>query len=104
VRFDAGADDEASCVAIMLAAVEGIPLYDYPLRRFCRKRDANLMQMEPAMTRSLAAMMAVLLIGISLMLSACGRSFEPGTRAFDTGTPVLEPSQPYGSVDLVGWR
>jgi hypothetical protein len=27
-----------------------------------------------------------------------------GTRVFDTGTPVLEPSQPYGSVDLVGWR
>jgi hypothetical protein len=62
------------------------------------------MQMEPAMKRSLAAMMAVLLIGISLVLSACGRSFEPGTRVFDTGTPVLEPSQPYGSVDLVGWR
>jgi hypothetical protein len=61
------------------------------------------MQMEPAMKRSLAMMMAVLLIGISLMLSACGRSFEPGTR-FDPGTPVLEPGQPYGSVDLVGWR
>jgi hypothetical protein len=55
------------------------------------------------MKRSLAAMMAVLLIGISLMLSACGRSFEPGTR-FDPGTPVLQPGQPYGSVDLVGWR
>jgi hypothetical protein len=62
------------------------------------------MQMEPAMTRSLSAMMAVLLIGASLMLSACGRSFEPGARVFDTGTPVLAPSQPYGSVDLVGWR
>lgn len=56
------------------------------------------------MTRSLSAMMAVLLIGASLMLSACGRSFEPGARVFDTGTPVLAPSQPYGSVDLVGWR
>ena len=62
------------------------------------QQDTNLMQMEPAMKRSLEAMMAVLLIGISLMLSACGRSFEPGT------TPVLEPAQPYGSVDLVGWR
>jgi hypothetical protein len=60
--------------------------------------------MEPAMKRSLAMMMAVLLIGISLMLSACGRSFEPGTRVFDPVTPVLEPGQPYGSVDLVGWR
>jgi hypothetical protein len=60
--------------------------------------------MEPAMKRSLAAMMVVLLIGIGLMLSACGRSFEPGTSVFDPGTPVLEPSQPYGSVDLVGWR
>jgi hypothetical protein len=56
------------------------------------------------MKRSLAAMMAVLLIGISLMLSACGRSFEPGTLVYDPGTPVLEPSQPHGSVDLVGWR
>jgi hypothetical protein len=56
------------------------------------------------MKRSLAAMMMVLLIGVSLMLSACGRSFEPGTSVFDPGTPVLEPSQPYGSVDLVGWR
>jgi hypothetical protein len=62
------------------------------------------MQMEPAMKRSLAAMMMVLLIGVSLMLSACGRSFEPGASVFDPGTPVLEPSQPYGSVDLVGWR
>jgi hypothetical protein len=67
------------------------------------QQDTNLMQMEPAMKRSLAAMM-VLLIGISLMLSACGRSFEPGTAAFDPGTPVLEPGQPYGSVDLAGWR
>ena len=65
----------------------------------------NFMQMEPTMKRSLAAMMVVvLLIGVSLMLSACGRSFEPGTSVFDPGTPVLEPSQPYGSVDLVGWR
>ena len=56
------------------------------------------------MKRSLAAMMMVLLIGVSLMLSACGRSFEPGTSVFDPGTPVLEPSQPYGSVDLVSWR
>ena len=64
----------------------------------------NFMQMEPAMKRSLAAMMVVLLIGVSLMLSACGRSFEPGTSVFDPGAPVLEPSQPYGSVDLVGWR
>jgi hypothetical protein len=62
------------------------------------------MQMEPAMKRSLAAMMVVLLIGISLMLSACGRSFSPGTAVYDPGTPVLEPGQPYGSVDLVGWR
>jgi hypothetical protein len=38
------------------------------------------------------------------MLSACGRSFEPGTSVFDPGTPTLEPGQPYGSVDLVGWR
>jgi hypothetical protein len=45
--------------------------------------------------------MAVLLIGISLMLSACGRSFEP---LFSHSTPTLEPGQPYGSVDLVGWR
>jgi len=56
------------------------------------------------MKRSLAAIMAVLLIGINLMLSACGRSFEPGIPAFDPGTPVLKPGQPYGSVDLVGWR
>jgi hypothetical protein len=56
------------------------------------------------MKRSLAAMMAVLLIGISLILSACGRSFEPGTLGYDPGAPVLEPSQPHGSVDLVGWR
>jgi len=56
--------------------------------------------MEPAMKRSLAAMRAVLLIGISLTLSACGRSFEP----YDPGTPVLKPGLPYGSVDLVGWR
>jgi hypothetical protein len=62
------------------------------------------MQMEPAMKRSLAAMMVVLLIGVSLMLSGCGRSFEPGTSVFDPGTPTLEPGQPYGSVDLVGWR
>jgi hypothetical protein len=62
------------------------------------------MQMAPAMKRSLAAMMVVLLIGISLMLSACGRSFERGTPVFDPGTPVLQPGQPYGSVDLVGWR
>ena len=61
------------------------------------------MQMEPAMKRSLAAMMVVL-IGISLVLSACGRNFEPGTAIYDPGTPVLEPGQPYGSVDLVGWR
>jgi hypothetical protein len=60
--------------------------------------------MEPAMKRSLPAMMAVLLIGISLILSACGRSFEPGTPVFNHGTPALEPGQPYGSVDLVGWR
>jgi hypothetical protein len=60
--------------------------------------------MEPAMKRSLAAMMVVLLVGISLMLSACGRSFEPGTLGYDPGTPVLEPGQPYGSVDLAGWR
>jgi hypothetical protein len=66
------------------------------------QQDANLTQMEPAMNRSLAAMMVV--IGISLMLSACGRSFQLGTPAFDPGTPVLQPSQPYGSVDLVGWR
>jgi hypothetical protein len=58
------------------------------------------MQMEPAMKRSLAAMRAVLLIGFSLTLSACGRSFEP----YDPGTPVLKPGLPYGSVDLVGWR
>ena len=64
----------------------------------------NFMQMEPAMKRSLAAMMVVLLVGISLMLSACGRSFEPGTLGYDPGTPVLEPGQPYGSVDLAGWR
>jgi hypothetical protein len=56
------------------------------------------------MKRSLAAMMVVLLVGISLMLSACGRSFEPGTLGYDPGTPVLEPGQPYGSVDLAGWR
>ena len=56
------------------------------------------------MKRNLAATMVVLLIGISLMLSACGRSFEPGTSVLNPGTPVLEPSQPYGSVDLVGWR
>jgi hypothetical protein len=56
------------------------------------------------MKRSLAAMMVVLLIGISLTLSACGRSFSPGTALYDPGTPVLEPGQPYGSVDLVGWR
>jgi hypothetical protein len=62
------------------------------------------MQMEPAMKCSLAAMMVVLLIGISLVLSACGRSFEHGPPAFDPGTPVLKPGQPYGSVDLVGWR
>jgi hypothetical protein len=68
------------------------------------QQDTNLMQMEPAMKRSLAAMMVVLLIGISLVLSACGRSFEPGTAAFDPGTPALEPGQPYGSVDLAGWR
>ena len=68
------------------------------------QQDTNFMQMEPAMKRSLAAMMMVLLIGVSLMLSACGRSFEPSTSVFDPGTPVLEPSQPYGSVDLVGWR
>ena len=61
------------------------------------------MQMESAMKRSLAAMMVVL-IGIGFMLSACGRSFEPGTAAYDPGTPVLEPGQPFGSVDLVGWR
>jgi hypothetical protein len=48
--------------------------------------------------------MAVLLIGISLMLSACGRSFEPNTPGYGPGTPVLEPGQPYGSVDLAGWR
>ena len=68
------------------------------------QQDTNLMQMEPAMKRSLVAMMVVLLIGISLVLSACGRSFEPGTLVYDPGTPVLEPSQPHGSVDLVGWR
>jgi hypothetical protein len=62
------------------------------------------MQMEPAMKRSLAAMMVVLLIEISLTLSACGRSFSLGTAVYDPGTPVLEPGQPYGSVDLVGWR
>ena len=56
------------------------------------------------MKRSLPAIMAVLLIGISLILSACGRSFERGTPAFDPGTPVFKPGQPYGSVDLVGWR
>lgn len=56
------------------------------------------------MKRSLSAMMAVLLIGISLMLSACGRSFEPGTLVYDPGTPVVAPGQPYGSVDLTGWR
>jgi hypothetical protein len=67
-------------------------------------QDTHLMQMEPAMKRSLAAMMAVLLIGISLMVSACGRSLEPGTLVYDPGTPVLEPGQPYGSVDLAGWR
>jgi hypothetical protein len=68
------------------------------------QQDANLIQMEPAMKRSLAAMMVVLLVGISLMLSACGRSFEAGTLGYDPGTPVLEPGQPYGSVDLSGWR
>jgi len=75
-------------------------MYDYLLRSFCRI--TRRMQMEPAMKRSLAMMMAVLLIGIGLMLSACGRSFEPGTRVFDPVTPV--PGQPHGSVDLVGWR
>ena len=63
----------------------------------------SLMHMEPAMKLSLAAMM-VLLIGTSLVLSACGRSFEPGTSVFHPGAPMLEPSQPYGSVDLVGWQ
>jgi hypothetical protein len=38
-----------------------------------------------------------LLIGIGLMLSACAQSFDPGT-------PVYEFGQPYGSVNLVGWR
>jgi hypothetical protein len=56
------------------------------------------------MKRSLPVMMAMLMIGISLMLSACGRSLEPGTLGYDPGTPVLEPGQPYGSVDLAGWR
>ena len=60
------------------------------------------MHMELAMKRSLAAMMVVLLIGISLVLSACGQNFGPGTAVYDPGTPVLEPGQPYGSVDLVG--
>jgi len=46
----------------------------------------------------------VVLIGISLVLSACGQNFRPGTALYDPGTPVLEPGQPYGSVDLVGWR
>jgi hypothetical protein len=56
------------------------------------------------MKRSLPVMMAMLMIGISLMLSACGRTFETGTLGYDPGTPVLEPGQPYGSVDLTGWR
>jgi hypothetical protein len=68
------------------------------------QQDTNLMQMEPAMKHSLAVMMVVLLTGTSLMLSACGRGFEPGTSVFHPGAPVLEPSQPYGSVDLVGWQ
>jgi hypothetical protein len=56
------------------------------------------------MRRSFAAMTVVLLVGISLLLSACGRTFEPGSLGYDPGTPVLEPGQPYGSVDLAGWR
>ena len=81
-----------------------IPMYDYLLRSFCRTTRREPHAMEPAMKRSLAVMMAVLMIGISLMLSACGRSLEPGTLVYDPGTPVLEPGQPYGSVDLAGWR
>ena len=81
-----------------------IPMYDYLLRSFCRTTRRKPHAMEPAMKRSLAVMMAVLMIGISLMLSACGRSLEPGTLVYDPGTPVLEPGQPYGSVDLAGWR
>jgi hypothetical protein len=42
-------------------------------------------------------MVVPLLIGIGLMLSACAQSFDPGT-------PVLGFGQPYGSVELVGWR
>jgi hypothetical protein len=50
------------------------------------------------MKRSRAALMVVpLLIGISLMLAACVRSF-------DSGTPVLGFGQPYGSIDLVDWQ
>jgi hypothetical protein len=40
--------------------------------------------------------MAVTLL-IGLLLSACVRSFDPGTPVFDYGRPT-------GSIDLVSWR
>jgi hypothetical protein len=54
--------------------------------------------MEIAMKRGRTATMAIpLLIGISLLLSAC-----VGSRDYDT--PVYSYGMPYGSLDLAGWR